>query len=164
MQTVTETLASAILTPEPEDWTRLYTPEQAEVYRPELEQLEAELDDQHPGWRARQPFHREPPDRKAWIKRRLRRRKLIVEGRGDWGVVVVWKGEGAKRRPFAVAVKPTTVPGVSLDAYRAVVSAPALARALGAPLQAVQEALDEVPVGVRDVRGYVAARVGKGVA
>ena len=92
---VYDTLVRAMREPEPVNWRSQYTPERADQYTAELEQLERELDDGWPGWRRKEPWTQVTPDKAAWIKHRLKRRDLIVRGRGAWGVRIMWRGETA---------------------------------------------------------------------
>lgn len=154
MDSVRRVLEAAVREPEPDDWTAAYTPEQLEEYRPELEALEAELDEGWPGWRDKAPFHEQPSAKIAWIKVRLKRRDLIVRGKATWGVRVV----DIDGEPFAVSVKPARVRGDS-DAYAPAYSVPLLARRLGVRGAKIRPHLAELPDGVRDVEGWLRDRL-----
>jgi len=152
---VYDTLVRAMREPEPVNWRSQYTPERADQYTAELEQLERELDDGWPGWRRKEPWTQVTPDKAAWIKHRLKRRDLIVRGRGAWGVRIMWRGEGDRRVPMAVPVRPPRVHVDDRSAFEPVVSVAHLARQLGAPLQIVRESLALLPDGERAAAEWV---------
>jgi hypothetical protein len=146
--------------PEPSaaQWRERYTPDAAEQYAAELADLEDQLDLAWAGWRKSAPFHRETPDKIAWIKARLLRRRLILDGKGDHGVATVRKGGDGI--PIAVPVRPARVE-VPRDAYRPLVTVPLLARRTGLPVQRIQELLPRLPDGVRDVRSWLVGEVAR---
>lgn len=150
---VHQVLASAVGRPLPTDWRDYYTPDQADAYAAELGDLEGELDRGFAGWRSKTPFHVLPAEKVAWIKERLLRRSLILQGKGAHGVRIAWKGSGAARRPFAVAVRPHgSAPGT---AYAPRVSVPHLVDDTGLPLATVLAALEAMPAETRGVRAWV---------
>lgn len=152
-----ETLDGAFGRNEPgeRDWTSKYTPEQLAELRGEIGDIEAQLDAHWPGWRARVPFHELPGDKLRWIKARLKRRALILEGRADWGVAIIQ----GPRLPHAVAVKPT--PTRSEAAFAPLVSVPLLVQVLGLDADTVRQALASRPPHVRDVRAWIRSGGGR---
>lgn len=145
--------------PEPDEatWRQRYTPEMAEQYAAELRDLEDQLDLGWPGWREGKPFHREQHDKIAWIKVRMLRRRLILDGKGDHGVATVRRDEA---RPVAVPVRPARVE-VPRDAYRPLVTVPLLAQRLKLSVSQIQELLPRLPEGVRDVRSWLVGEVAR---
>ena len=149
-------LQAAIMAPEPQEWASSYTPEQADEYAAEIDDLEYELDDGWPGWRKFQPFSELPADKIAWIKQRLNRRSLIIGGHGDWGLSIVLAGP----MPIASVVPPSgSHPAQAALAAKCedrsvfdpVVSVLTLARRLGVSKGEVQDALAHLPPGTRGV-------------
>jgi hypothetical protein len=143
--------------PDPTDWARFYTPDMLEEYRGEVEDLEAQLDAQHPGWRKREPFHKLPEPKLVWVKARLKRRAMILEGRGAWGVVVVRTASGVMAVPVKPAQRLTA-------AFRPLVSVPVLVQQMGLPKATIDAALATLPTWRRDVRSWIRSCVsGPGV-
>lgn len=137
-----------------EEWTARYTPDEGVELAGELADLEAQLDAHWPGWRERKPFHDLPEEKVRWIKARLKRRALILEGRGAWGVAIV----PGPKLPHAVPVKPTRTRTEA--AFAPLVSVPLLVQVLGMDAEMVRRALARRPTHVRDVRSWL--RSGRG--
>lgn len=146
--------------PTPAEWHRHYTPEQVEQYAGEVADLEVQLDEHWPGWRKREPFNTQPMDKMAWIKERLKRRDMILQGLGAWGVRLVYKGE----YPYAVPVRPVRVDVDNHSAYAPRVSVPQLARRFRRAPRDIHAALALRPPDVRDVPGWLAQQFGSGGA
>jgi hypothetical protein len=69
--------------PEPRRWQDAYPPDRVAELAEELTELEGELDDGWPTWRRATPFAHLSPEKKRWVRLRLRRRDLIVRGLAD---------------------------------------------------------------------------------
>jgi hypothetical protein len=139
--------------PEPtaEEWSWHYTPEQLVGYTAEVASIEAQLDEHWAPWRERKSFAGEPKEKQAWIKARLKRRDLILTGKGTWGVHIQWHGE----RPIANPVPPPRRAEAITPAFGVLVSVPMLARDLKISVKDVQDALSVMPVTERDAMSWV---------
>lgn len=155
---IVDELVKAQREPEPENWPSQYTPERGEAYAAEVRDLEAELDEGWPGWRKKQPFNELPTDKIAWIKLRLKRRDLIVRGKGDWGVHIVWQQKPAGSWPMAIPIRPPRS-GPPGERFRPIASASMLSKRLGRPLKDVRDALALVPDNERAVAEWVQAHL-----
>jgi hypothetical protein len=138
--------------PDPDDWTEQYAPDEVDAYRAELADLEDQLDLHWAGWRERKPFHTLRHEKVAWIKVRLLRRDLILTGRGDHGVLLTRRVRDGF--PIAIPVRPSRA-ATDRSAYRPIVCTPLLADRLRMPLAQVEELLQRMPDGVRDVRSWL---------
>jgi hypothetical protein len=139
--------------PDPADWRDRYTPEQAVGYAAELLDLEDQLDLGWAPWRKRKPFIALPHDKVAWIKLRLSRRDLILNGRGAWGLGLTRRASDGL--PMVFVVRPPRDPEHISPAYRALTTAPLLSQRLGIPVALVEELLVRLPYTVRDVRSWL---------
>lgn len=162
---VAATLAQRFGQPEPTagEWRRHYTPEDGDAYAAELADLDAQLDVGWSGWRARTPFRNLDPDKVAWIKSRLLRRELILQGKGRWGVRITFRTSGEERFPYAQPVRPRHAELLP-DAFRPLVAVPVLAQRAGLPSAQVAELLTRLPAGVRDVRSWLVGEVSRTTA
>ena len=143
------------------DWRRYYVPEDADRYSAELDDLEYELDTQFPNvWRNKLKLAKEvpsyPPELQGFLRKRLRRRTLIMERRGAWGVRMARRGE----RVWANPVRPPAEPGLVVsDAYDPIVSPNLAAHKLGSDAKTIKALLRRRPPEVRGVYRWLAAQL-----
>jgi len=162
-----DTLAAAIGRPPAKQLEELYTPDELPAVREEIEHLEAELDAQWPGWRAKKPFTTQPVPVVRFVKERLRRRSLLLQGLKDWGVVLTETKTKAGTQVYAHAVPPPRgrMVGVALEAYQLPASATVLAVALGVELADVEHAIATArATGQRPTRRWLRGQLRGGVA
>jgi hypothetical protein len=138
----------------------VYGGRMARVYAEDLEHIEAQLDDEWPGWRVKQPFPGLQFDTTARIKTLLKQRRHILIGFGDWAVKII-DHDG---HPIALSIAPevqrqAVEAGAPLpDPRKTRVSASVLAVKMGAPLERVETAMDEWdPDKEPNARAFVAA-------
>jgi len=142
------------------DLARIYGGRAAPARLEELQNAEAALDLEWPGWRRKQPLGGLPPDILVAIKTLLLHRVLVLVGRADWTTLTVWH-RGA---PLIIPVRPEQQQSAIEDGHplpephRARLSVPVLACKLGVPIERVEKILQGWdPKAEPNVRRFIEA-------
>ena len=159
---ISKVLLEAMQEPLPDDWRRLYLPEDRPELEAEVADLEAELDEVHPKWRDKVPWSNRRPEVQGFIKYRIKRLDLIWRGMSDRGINMVWKPPLRDGKPvpgarcWAVVVEPNTQRSEAFDQRFSVVS---IARALRRDPSVIRQLLLRKPPEVRGLRKWLRSQL-----